>query len=79
MSEEDSRATSGLLFVSDFLTQFSKVLKIGSPSYKDLLELLNEQETDAKQKQIEDLAELYESLLDNILQVLLLSEYADNT
>ena len=74
MSEEDSRATSGLLFVSDFLTQFSKVLKIGSPSYKDLLELLNEQETDAKQKKIEDLAELYESLLDNILQVLPLIE-----
>lgn len=70
VSPEDVPATSCLLFVADFLAQFSKVLKIKSPpAFETLMEFLEASEMTDKEEQIEALAELYESLLEITLKV----------
>ena len=70
MSVEDSEATSGLVFVADFLSQFSKVLKISElPQYETLLALLEPTDAKGRESQVESLAEVYERLLEVLLQV----------
>lgn len=63
LSEEDSFATAGLLYAADLAAQFSKVLKVKSPSYQDMISLLEGGTSPGGKEPAGSLWELYEGLL----------------
>ena len=69
LSKQDSAATSGLLYVTDLLAQFPKVLKVSSVPHKEMLALLEGCAARGSEQPADSLWELYQDLLTLALQV----------